>query len=91
MNVEKFFVELLGIIAGTLTTISFLPQLVKVVKNKSAKDVSLLMFLIFTLGILLWLVYGILTFTLAIIIANSVTIILALSILILKIKYDRKK
>jgi len=91
MNVEKFFVELLGIIAGTLTTISFLPQLVKIVKNKSAKDVSLLMFLMFTLGILLWLVYGILTLTLAIIIANSVTIILALSILILKIKYDRKK
>lgn len=91
MNVEKFFVELLGIIAGTLTTISFLPQLVKIVKNKSAKDVSLLMFLIFTVGIFLWLVYGILTLTLAIIIANSVTIILALSILILKIKYDRKK
>jgi MtN3 and saliva related transmembrane protein len=91
MNVEKFFVELLGIIAGTLTTVSFLPQLVKIVKNKSAKDVSLLMFLIFTLGILLWLVYGILTLTLAIIIANSVTIILALSILILKIKYDSKK
>jgi len=91
MNVEKFFVELLGIIAGTLTTVSFLPQLVKIVKNKSAKDVSFLMFLIFTLGILLWLVYGILTLTLAIIIANSVTIILALSILILKIKYDRKK
>ena len=91
MNVEKFFVELLGVIAGTLTTISFLPQLVKIVKNKSAKDVSLLMFLMFTLGILLWLVYGILTLTLAIIIANSVTIILALSILILKIKYDRKK
>ncbi len=91
MSVEKFFVELLGIIAGTLTTISFLPQLVKIVKNKSAKDVSLLMFLIFTLGILLWLVYGILTLTLAIIIANSVTIILALSILILKIKYDGKK
>jgi MtN3 and saliva related transmembrane protein len=91
MNVEKFFVELLGLIAGTLTTISFLPQLVKIVKNKSAKDVSLLMFLIFTVGIFLWLVYGILTLTLAIIIANSVTIILALSILILKIKYDGKK
>jgi MtN3 and saliva related transmembrane protein len=91
MNVEKFFVELLGVIAGTLTTISFLPQLVKIVKNKSAKDVSLLMFLIFTLGIFLWLVYGILTLTLAIIIANSVTIILALSILILKVKYDGKK
>jgi MtN3 and saliva related transmembrane protein len=91
MNVEKFFVELLGIIAGILTTVSFLPQLVKIVKSKSAKDISLLMFLIFTLGILLWLLYGILTLTLAIIIANSVTIILALSILILKIKYDRKK
>ena len=91
MNVDKFFIEVLGIVAGTLTTISFLPQLVKIVKNKSAKDVSLLMFLVFTLGILLWLVYGILTLTLAIIIANSITIVLALSILILKVKYDREK
>ncbi len=91
MNVDKFFIEVLGLVAGALTTISFLPQLVKIIKNKSAKDVSLLMFLVFTLGILLWLVYGILTLTLAIIIANSITIVLALSILILKVKYDREK
>ncbi|MGB9621396.1 MAG: SemiSWEET family sugar transporter [Brevinematia bacterium] len=87
---EKFFVEILGIIAGTLTTTSFVPQLVKILKTKSAKDLSLGMFLIFTLGILLWLIYGILTITLAIIIANSITFVIALTILILKIKYDRR-
>jgi len=91
MSADRFFVEVLGLVAGALTTISFLPQLVKIIKNKSARDVSLLMFLIFTIGISLWLVYGILTLTLAIIIANSVTLVLALSILILKVKYDRKK
>jgi MtN3 and saliva related transmembrane protein len=91
MIMDGAFVEILGLIAGTLTTISFVPQLIKIVKSKSAKDVSLIMFLIFVVGIFLWLVYGILTKTLAIIVANSVTLILALSILFLKIKYDFKR
>jgi MtN3 and saliva related transmembrane protein len=91
MIMDGAFIEILGLIAGTLTTISFVPQLIKIVKSKSAKDVSLIMFLIFVVGIFLWLVYGILTKTLAIIVANSVTLILALSILFLKIKYDFKR
>jgi len=91
MIMDGAFVEILGLIAGTLTTISFVPQLIKIVKSKSAKDISLIMFLIFVVGIFLWLVYGILTKTLAIIVANSVTLILALSILFLKIKYDFKR
>ncbi|MCS7299911.1 MAG: SemiSWEET transporter [Spirochaetia bacterium] len=86
---DRVFVEAIGIIAGTLTTISFIPQLLKVVKTKSARDISLLMFIIFTTGILLWLVYGIITRSIAIILANTFTFSIALSILILKIKYDR--
>lgn len=86
---EKIFLETLGIIAGTLTTTSFLPQLAKIIKTKSARDLSLGMFVIFTIGILLWLIYGILTNSLAIIIANSITFIIASTILTLKIKYDR--
>lgn len=87
---DKVLVEILGIIAGTLTTTSFLPQLIKIIKTKSAKDLSLGMFIIFTTGILLWLIYGILTKTLAIIIANSITFLIASTILILKVRYDKK-
>lgn len=86
---DRLFVEIIGITAGTLTTISFIPQLLKVVKTKSARDISLLMFVIFTTGILLWLVYGIITRSIAIILANAFTFSIALSILVLKIKYDR--
>ncbi len=81
------FVSAVGMTAGILTTISFFPQLVKVWKTKSTHDISLAMFLTFSTGVALWLAYGLLKADAAIIIANSVTLILALSILVLKIKY----
>ncbi len=81
-------VDILGYIAGTLTTVAFLPQLVKILKNKSAKDISLVTFLVFTTGIFTWLLYGIFTTNLPIIFANSITLVTAILILILKIKYD---
>ncbi len=52
--------ELIGIAAGAFTTLSFVPQVIQVVKTKSTKDISLPMFLMFTIGIFLWLVYGLL-------------------------------
>lgn len=76
-----------GIAAGTLTTISFLPQLIKVYRSKHTHDISLMMFLAFSIGVLLWLIYGIMKHDTPVIIANSVTLILALMILGLKIKY----
>lgn len=86
---DRVFVEILGIAAGALTTISFVPQLLKVVKTKSAKDLSLFMFILFTTGILLWLIYGIIISAVAVIIANAFTFLIALSILVLKVKYDK--
>ena len=80
-------ITLLGYIAGALTTISFVPQVIKAWKTKSTRDISLGMFLIFTLGVLLWLVYGILRFDLPIIAANSVTVTLALLILMMKLRF----
>jgi MtN3 and saliva related transmembrane protein len=80
-------VTFLGFLAGTLTTISFLPQVIKTWKSKSAKDVSLEMFLIFCSGVFLWIVYGILVGDIPVIIANFVTFILASTILWLKLKY----
>ncbi|MBK4732883.1 SemiSWEET family sugar transporter [Oxynema sp. CENA135] len=80
-------VTFLGLLAGTLTTISFLPQVIKTWKSKSAKDVSLEMFLIFCSGVFLWIVYGILVGDAPVVIANFVTFILASTILWLKLKY----
>ena len=80
-------ITLSGLVAGTLTTIAFLPQLTMTWKSKSAKDVSLGMFLIFCSGVALWLIYGILIDALPIILTNTATLILSGAILMLKLKY----
>ena len=77
----------IGLIAGLLTTIAFIPQLAKTWKSKSAKDVSLVMFMTFTTGVLLWLIYGVLIQAPPLIAANVVTLLLAAAILGLKIRY----
>jgi MtN3 and saliva related transmembrane protein len=79
--------ETLGYIAGILTTVAFVPQVLQIYKTKSAKDVSLAMFLIFTLGVTMWLIYGIKVNAFPVIAANGVTLILALIILFFKFKY----
>jgi len=79
-------VEWLGLVAGFLTTIAFLPQVIKTWKTKSARDISLTMFLFFCVGVSLWLVYGILIADIPIIISNILTLLLASSILFFKIK-----
>ena len=76
-----------GLIVGLLTTIAFIPQLAKTWKSKSAKDVSLVMFMTFTTGVLLWLIYGVLIQAPPLIAANVVTLLLAAAILGLKIRY----
>jgi len=80
-------IEVLGLAAGSLTTIAFLPQLIQTWKSKSAKDISLGMFLLFTGGIILWLIYGIFMKDMPIILANSLTLVFASMILFFKIKY----
>lgn len=80
-------ITLLGLSAGTLTTISFLPQVMKTWKTRSTKDISLGMFLTFCSGVFLWLVYGISIQDLPVIAANLVTFLLASTILGLKLKY----
>jgi len=78
--------EIIGIIAAILTTSGFIPQVYKIYKEKNAKGVSLTMYLILFIGVLLWLVYGILIGSLSIIIANSVTALLQLCVIIYKLK-----
>lgn len=81
------FITILGLVAGTLTTISFWPQLSKTWKTKSAGDLSLGMLLTFTTGVVLWLVYGLYLNALPIILTNLVTFLLTLTIVVLKIRY----
>jgi MtN3 and saliva related transmembrane protein len=81
--------DLLGLAAGGLTTVSFLPQVLKIWRTKSAEDVSLTMFGLFSLGVLLWLSYGILVGSLPIVAANAVTLVLALIVIALKVRFRR--
>jgi MtN3 and saliva related transmembrane protein len=79
----------LGLIAGGLTTIAFVPQMIQTWQTRSAKDVSFVMLITFISGIFLWLIYGILRRDIAIIAANGVTLIFNLVILGLKIRYKK--
>ncbi|MFL2594831.1 MAG: SemiSWEET transporter [Flavobacteriaceae bacterium] len=74
--------EIIGLIAAVCTTFAFVPQVMKVWKTKQTKDLSLRMYSIMFLGILLWLVYGILIDSLSIILANVVTATLVGMILV---------
>ena len=80
-----FLYKYLGFVAGTLTTIAFLPQVLKVWITKSTKDISLIMFVIFTIGVMLWLIYGIIIGNFSLIIANAITLALSASILSAKL------
>jgi MtN3 and saliva related transmembrane protein len=76
-----------GSAAATLTTVAFIPQAWKVWRTNHTADISLGMYILFTAGVALWLVYGILLAAWPIIIANSVTLILAGTVLVMKIKF----
>ncbi len=84
---EKY-ITCIGFFSGFCTTVAFVPQAYKVWKTKSIKDIYLWMFLIFTTGVASWLVYGVLTNNLPIIFANIITLFLAFSILVAKIKFN---
>ncbi len=75
------------LIAGVLTTIAFLPQVRHTWETKSAKDISLRMFLLFCTGVLLWLIYGYMIDSLPVMLANGVTLVLSGAILLMKLKW----
>lgn len=77
----------IGFIAAILTTISFLPQVLKVWQTRSARDVSLGMYLLFTVGVLLWLIYGLLLQSWPIILSNLITLLLAGLVLAMKLRF----
>jgi MtN3 and saliva related transmembrane protein len=78
---------IVGYVAGALTTLSFVPQVIKAWKMRETRDLSLAMLVLFALGVLLWTLYGLSLNSLPIIIANMVTFILILVLLFLKFRY----
>ena len=80
-------VTILGLVAGTLTTLSFLPQLLKAWKSRSTHDISIGMFSMLALGVLLWLIYGLVTADIPVIAANAITLVFVALILALKLRY----
>jgi MtN3 and saliva related transmembrane protein len=78
--------NLLGIVAGPLTTISFVPQVVKTWRTRRADDVSLGMLLLFIAGVSLWIIYGLMTGATPVVAANAVTVVLAIVMVVLKVR-----
>lgn len=81
----------LGLLAGTLTTIAFVPQVIKTWRSRSAEDLSLGMFSLFTVGITLWLIYGLWIQALPLILTNTVTLGLAATLLFFKLRFGAGK
>ncbi|PZR28066.1 MAG: hypothetical protein DI535_07855 [Citrobacter freundii] len=83
------FVDVLGYVAGAITALTFLPQVIKTWREKSAKDISLLMFLIAAVNEIMWIVYGALLENWVIILTNSVVLAMSLTMIFLKLRYNR--
>jgi MtN3 and saliva related transmembrane protein len=79
--------EVIGYVAGLLATAAFLPQVAKTVRDRSVKDISLGMYVLFCAGVSLWLLYGFLISSWPVIISNFVTLILSGTVLVLKIRH----
>jgi MtN3 and saliva related transmembrane protein len=80
-------IQILGLLAGTITSITFLPQVIKIWKTRSAKDLSLMMLLLLMLGVILWLTYGLVIKDAAIIYTNSMVLAMSLILLYFKLRF----
>jgi len=85
-----FHIRLIGFIAGFCTTISLLPQIIKMLRTKHARDVSMVMYIVLVVGVACWLVYGIFLKEIPLILANSITLMLCLIIIGMKAVYGKK-
>lgn len=85
------FTEMLGFVAATATTISFVPQAIKVIRTRNTDGISLLMYALFTTGMSLWLIYGFIIASRPMIISNFITALLSAIILILTLRNQLRK
>jgi MtN3 and saliva related transmembrane protein len=81
--------DTIGYLAASLTTASFLPQALRIWRNRETHAISLVMYAVFSCGVALWLLYGALVGSWPVLLANAVTLVLAVAILVMKIRYDR--
>lgn len=84
-------IEILGYTAGAITSLTFLPQVIKTLREKSAKDVSMMMFIIAVVNQTMWVVYGALLSNWVIILTNAVILSMSLTMIILKLRYSDKE
>lgn len=87
---NEHWISLLGTLAGTCTTLAFVPQVWRVWKTRSVADISLGMYVVFVTGVGLWLAYGLLIHSGPIIVTNLVTFVLAGLVLLMKVVFERK-
>ncbi len=79
--------DLIGTVAATLTTVSFVPQALKTFRTRDVSGISLGMYSLFATGVALWLVYGLMLGEAPIYVANAITLALALAVLVMKLRY----
>ena len=87
LTIKVELTEIIGFIAAVLTTVAFFPQVIKIWKTKSTKDISLIMFSTLVVGVALWLAYGLMINSMPIIVANIIGLISTSLILFFKLKY----
>jgi MtN3 and saliva related transmembrane protein len=83
----RIWVEYIGSLAAACTTLCWLPQALKIIREKQTQGISLITQALFTVGLALWLIYGLLLMNWPLIISNAVTLVFSVVILILKVRY----
>ncbi|MGC8547023.1 MAG: SemiSWEET family sugar transporter [Thermoplasmata archaeon] len=78
----------IGLIAGALTTISFVPQLIKIIMKKKADEISTAMYSVISVGMILWVTYGVVISSIPVILANTISVILCITIIAFKTYYE---
>jgi len=91
MNLQPHQIEIIGYCAAFLTTIAFLPQAIQSWRTRDLSGISVGMYSLFTVGVGLWLIYGLIIEKWPLIVANALTFVLALSILVLKLRAGKSQ
>lgn len=81
----------IGLVAGILTGISFIPQSIKTIRTKNTKSISLITYVLYTLGVTLWIIYGLVVGDIAVFLTNIVTIVPSMIILVIKLREKPRK
>ena len=84
---EAFLIEIFGLLGGGLIAVGFIPQAIKTIRTKDTSSLSLGMYILYNLGCVCWLIYGVLIGSLSVMLWNVITLVFSLTILALKIKY----